>query len=190
MPNNDVGPPARAWSRASARLRTLTVGELRAVAAALGLQAAHPDRAAIEAASTRCVAQPRRCRVGARAARPRAWSILALREIPCDDLLEARELGDRVAASARGSCFELPPKVLKKMLGAYGLGGEQYVDKANLARRVMAARAAAQAARRRRRPPTPRTSATRVAPATPRANARAAEAERTPNCCSDICSIL
>ena len=75
------------------------------------------------------------------------------------------------------------------MLSAYGLGGEQYVDKANLARRVMAARAAAQAARRRK-PPTPRTSATRVAPATPRANAPAAEAERTPNCCSDICSML
>ena len=180
--------PASARVVARDGLRTLTVGELRAVAAALGLEAAHPDRADIEAAVLASLSLDAAASVRALPVRA-LRAILALREIPCDDLLEARELGDRVAASARGSCFELPPKVLKKMLGAYGLGGEQYVDKANLARRVMAARAAAQAARRRK-PPTPRTSATRVAPATPRANAPAAEAERTPNCCSDICSIL
>ena len=40
--------------------------------------------------------------------------------------------------------MQLPPKVLKQMLAELGFGGEVYVDKANLARRVMAARALAQ----------------------------------------------
>ena len=179
--------PASARVVARDGLRTLTVSELRAVAAALGLEAAHPDRADIEAAVLASLSLDAAASVRALPVRA-LRAILALREIPCDDLLEARELGDRVAASARGSCFELPPKVLKKMLGAYGLGGEQYVDKANLARRVMAARRRGErrgGASLRRRARRRRGWRRRR-----RANAPAAEAERTPNCCSDICSIL
>ena len=75
-------------------------------------RAAHPDRADIEAAVLASLSLDA-------AASVRALPVRALRAIlalqsPCDDLLEARELGERVAASARGSCFQLPPRCSRR----------------------------------------------------------------------------
>jgi hypothetical protein len=70
-----------------------------------------------------------------------ARSVLTLRDIPFGDCIEKAELVVRVEQSHRGACSKLPVKLLKRMLEAEGLGDEIFVDKNNLARRVMAVRA-------------------------------------------------
>lgn len=70
-----------------------------------------------------------------------ARAVLQLRDIPYGDCLEKAELCTRVEQSHRGGVKKLPIKVLKHMLALEGLGHEVYVDKENLARRVMAVRA-------------------------------------------------
>ena len=67
--------------------------------------------------------------------------ILTMRAIPFQDCTEKQDLVERVLQTPRGSCFKLPVAVLKAMLNDYGYQGEVYVDKDNLARRIMAARA-------------------------------------------------
>jgi len=66
--------------------------------------------------------------------------ILAMRAIPFQDCLEKQDLVQRVLQTPRGSCFKLPVAVLKAMLREHGCEGEVYVDKDNLARRIMAVR--------------------------------------------------
>jgi uncharacterized protein YbaR (Trm112 family) len=68
-------------------------------------------------------------------------TLLALRCVPCDDCVERGELVLRVRQTPRGSCMGLPSAVLTRMLGQLGVRGEHFVEKQQLARRVMAARA-------------------------------------------------
>ena len=70
--------------------------------------------------------------------------------MPHDDCVEKAELLLRVQASPRGACFALPARVLKRMITQMGCGQEAsaagIVEKAELARFVMAARALERAA--------------------------------------------
>ena len=65
-------------------------------------------------------------------------ALLAHRRVPCDDCVERGELQLRVLQTPRGNLVGLPVAVLKKMLRQFGCDGEAFVEKTNLARRVMA----------------------------------------------------
>jgi hypothetical protein len=70
-------------------------------------------------------------------------AILEVRSIPHADCVLKSDLVARVEQSPKGSCFGLPPRVLKQMLRSYGYAreDEMHVDKHELARQVMVGRA-------------------------------------------------
>lgn len=125
-------------------LNTLTVAELKLLVAHFHLQArvaGQLEREEIERTIQDALPAPA---LGASGASPIARlpvramrAILEEREIPHDDCVEKGELIERVLQSARGSCMRLPSSVLVRMLGEEAPPS----DKAELARRVMAARA-------------------------------------------------
>ena len=146
-------PSARAGSstpRAPSSLDDLSMHELKAIAESLGLQHGQMlERREITQAVAEKLAgggHDAACStVLLRSLPPKSLTaILRSRKIPYADCMEKEELVHRVELTARGSCMQLPPKILKLMLAELGLANEVYVDKANLARRVMAARALAQ----------------------------------------------
>ena len=74
-------------------------------------------------------------------------ALLRSRKIPYDDCVEKEELVRRVAQTPRGTCMQLPPKILKQMLMELGLGGEVRGITASVVR-CSPPRAAARAAHR------------------------------------------
>ena len=123
-------------------LEALTIAELKTVARTLSIEIATLlEREHIEAAVRERAADG----LGSLPARS-LKAILEVRMIPYDDCVEKEELVGRCVHTHRGSCMELPPRLLRRMLEQHGLGGEApgLVEKTALARRVMAARALAQ----------------------------------------------
>ena len=151
--------PARVVDADDSSIMSLTVGELKVVARALGVSVEGlVEREAIE----RTIAQAveRNQPIGqhtstATGALPLAGlpqkalrAVLDHRLIPHADLVVAEDLAVRAAQSTRGSCLRLPPRVLKQMLRDFGRREdiENALEKEELARRCMAARALCRAA--------------------------------------------
>ena len=140
-------PPA---TRKSEGLATLTVAELRLVASELGLDM----RGAVERSDIERIIEQQLERKVQRdlpvgSVPPPTLALLPLkclrcllesRCIPYDDCPDRESLVKRVEQSPKGSCLELPVRVLKRMLVSFGLGDEKHVDKAELARATMAGR--------------------------------------------------
>ncbi|KAL3900549.1 MAG: hypothetical protein SGPRY_012443, partial [Prymnesium sp.] len=125
----------------------LTPEELRAILVALGAHGAKGGREELARALRDVLKLEAEAEGGEALTKLPSKALIALlrhRKIPYDDCVEKNELVSRAAVTSRGSCMQLPPKVLKQMLAGLGLSREVYVDKANLARRVMAARALSQ----------------------------------------------
>ena len=140
-------PRRRAGSPSPSSLDNLTIHELKAVVRLLGsvdvtgvVERADIERA-VEASlgapspAAAISALPLRC----------LQAVLGIRDIPHEQCVERDELVKLVLQSPRGSCSALPAGVLKRMLAAFGHGGEITVglEKHELARRVMVVRALA-----------------------------------------------
>ena len=131
--------PAAAPSRGLDNLRP---AELKVVAATVGARipaGGWLDRRELEAAIREC------CSGASSSDDPLAQlpvkalkALLAHRRVPCDDCVERGELQLRVLQTPRGNLVGLPVAILKKMLRQFGCQDEQFVEKSNLARRVMA----------------------------------------------------
>ena len=140
----------RAPPRTDEGLSTLTVAELMLVVRGLGIDVAGQlERSEIERAVV--AACERRLPLGETAQKPLVVipprllrAILEERAIPHADIAtNSEELAKRIEQSPKGSCLNLPPRVLKQMLTSFGLGADaaMHIDKSELARQAMAARA-------------------------------------------------
>ena len=144
---------SRIESAETGSLDTLTLEELNTVCKEVGATREGAfERREVEAAIQRQLGVPQKANVIESLSTPCLKAILDVRTIPFDDCIEQQDLVQRVLATPRGSVFKLPAKVLKRMLCDYGCEGEVYVDKENLARRVMVLRSLHRGAPPRSRP--------------------------------------
>ena len=141
----EAPPTPRAMCR-NEGLASLSVGEIRLVASELRLDV----RGAVERGEMeRSIESQLERRVPLGEPPPHLLTLLPLRclrailderSIPHDDCNDQQALVRRIEQSPKGSCLDLPPRVLKRMLATFGLVDEMHIDKAELARTVMAGR--------------------------------------------------